>query len=220
MARRPDERALSVEPAAAPTRPVRRRRGRRLPRSFYDRDPLLVAPELLGKLIVRVEDDGTETIARIVEVEAYRGLDDPASHAFRGPTPRVTTMFGPPGHLYVYFTYGMHWCANVVCGPGLAAGAVLLRAGQPVAGVDQMWARRPKARTDRQLTAGPARLAQALGLDRRHDGVDLVDPRGPVVLRDDGTRPPSAPHISNRIGIRVATDRPWRWSDPSSPYVS
>jgi DNA-3-methyladenine glycosylase len=179
-----------------------------------------VAPELLGKLLVRVEDDGTETIARIVEVEAYRGLDDPASHAFRGPTPRVTTMFGPPGHLYVYFTYGMHWCANVVCGPGLAAGAVLLRAGEPVAGVERMRVRRPKARTDPQLTAGPARLAQALGLDRRHDGVDLVVPGGAVLLRDDGTPPPAAPHVSTRIGIRVATDRPWRWSDPASPYVS
>jgi DNA-3-methyladenine glycosylase len=218
VARRPHERALSVDPAAVPARSSRRR-GRRLPRAFYDRDPLEVAPELLGKLLVRVEDDGTETVARIVEVEAYRGLDDPASHAFRGLTPRVTTMFGPPGHLYVYFTYGMHWCANVVCGPGLAPGAVLLRAGEPVAGLDRMRARRPKARTDRQLASGPARLAQALGLDRRHDGVDLVT-GGPVTLRDDGTPPPEVPDVSTRIGIRVATDRLWRWSDPASPHVS
>jgi DNA-3-methyladenine glycosylase len=168
---------------------------------------------------VRVEDDGSETIARVVEVEAYRGLDDPASHAFRGPTPRVRTMFGPPGHLYVYFTYGMHWCANVVCGPGTSPGAVLLRAGAPVAGLDRMWARRPKARTERQLAAGPARLAQALGLDRGHDGVDLVG-TGPVLLRDDGVAPPADPDVSTRIGIRLATDRPWRWSVPGDPNVS
>src|SRR6478609_4876032 len=145
---------------------------RTLPRSFYRRDPRVVAPELLNK-VLHLGD----LRARIVEVEAYCGAEDPGSHAYKGPTRRNATMFGPPGHLYVYFTYGMHWCANVTTGPADAAHAVLLRAGAPVAGIEAMRARRPTSRADRDLGAGPARLTLALGLTGTDDGLDLT--RGP-----------------------------------------
>jgi DNA-3-methyladenine glycosylase len=159
-----------------------------LPAVFYDRDPREVAPDLLGKLLVRVEDDGARTVGRIVEVEAYCGADDPGSHAYRGETPRTRTMFGPPGGLYVYFSYGMHWCANAVCRPDGTAGAVLLRALAPVDGVDRMHARRgPAARRDRDLCSGPAKLCQALGVDRRFDGTDLTAATSPLMVFHDET---------------------------------
>src|SRR5262249_33882052 len=138
-------------------------------------------------------------VARLVEVEAYRGADDPGSHSYRGCTPRNATMFGRPGGLYVYFTYGMHWCANAVCGPGTQPHAVLLRAAVPIDGLDVIRVRRPKARRDRDLCSGPARLAQSFALDRAHDGLDLT--RGPIRLVDDGTPPPSDPGVSKRIGL-------------------
>ena len=148
-----------------------------------------------------------------MEVEAYCGADDPASHAFRGRTARNATMFGPPGHLYVYFTYGMHFCANVVCGEEGEASAVLLRGLTPVAGIDEMRSARPTARRDRDLCAGPARLCLALGIDRAFDGADLVD-RRPGRGRWPTTAPrrrPCAGGAAGRIGLRVATDRPWRF---------
>jgi DNA-3-methyladenine glycosylase len=198
-----------------------------LPPGYYDRDPLEVAPALLGKLLVH-----GELIGRIVEVEAYRAELDPASHAFRGLTRRNATMFGPPGRLYVYFTYGMHFCANIVCQPPGTAGAVLLRALSPVAGVEQMrLARRRRSQNaaaapatssrgdrplrDEQLLAGPARLCQAFGIDRSLDGVDLTDPASPLVVADDGTSPPARPGVGPRIGLgaRVgdAAQFPWRF---------
>jgi len=124
-----------------------------------------VAPLLLDAVLVSTVD-GAEVGVRLTEVEAYDGLDDPASHAYRGETPRNAVMFGPAGFLYCYFTYGMHWCANVVCGPDGVATAVLLRAGEVVRGVDVARSRRPAARSLRDLARGPARLAQSLGLDR------------------------------------------------------
>jgi len=129
-------------------------------------------------------------------------------------------MFGPPGRLYVYFTYGMHWCANVVCGPEGQARAVLLRAGAPVAGLEAMWAARPAARTTDDLCSGPAKLCQAMGIDRAHDGADLLDARGPVRLMSDGAAPPERPGVGLRVGIRAATDAPWRWWVPGDPNVS
>ena len=191
----------------------------RLDRDFCDRDPLTVAPALLGKVLVRRGPAGAVRSGRIVEVEAYRGADDPASHAFRGPTPRTATMFGAAGRLYVYLSYGIHWCANVVCGPPGTAGAVLLRALEPLDGIDAMRAARPSARRAVDLTNGPGKLCQALGLDGSHDGTDLFAAGAELALDDDGSAPPAVA-ASPRIGISVAADRPWRFSDPASPWVS
>ncbi len=149
-----------------------------------------------------------------------RGIQ--SSHAFRGPTPRTEAMFGPPGHLYVYFTYGMHWCANVVTGVVGEANAVLLRAGEPVDGIEVMRARRPAARRDRDLTSGPAKLTQAVGLSGAHDGVDLVARRGPVRVLDDGVAPPADPDWTTRIGLAPGRgdEHPWRAVVPGHPYLS
>ena len=193
---------------------------RRLPRSFYRRDPRVVAPDLLNKLLVR-----GRRVARIVEVEAYCGGEDAGSHAFRGPTRRNATMFGPPGHLYVYFTYGMHWCANAVCGRVGEGLAVLLRAAEPVAGLDELRSARPAARRDRDLLRGPARLCQGFGLTGAHDGIDLVRPAAGgdgLVLADDGTPPPDRPAQGVRIGLGTGRgdEHPWRWWVDGNPYVS
>ena len=196
------------------------RRGRTLPRSFYRRDPLVLAPLLLNKVLVRGEPGGIRLAARLVEVEAYRGSADPGSHAYRGETPRTTTMFGPPGHLYVYFTYGMHWCANVVATKDGDAAAVLLRAAAPVEGIEVMRSRRPKARRDRDLLAGPARLCQAFALTGADNGADLV--RGTVRIVDDGVPPPTTPGVSTRVGLAAGRgdDHPWRFFVPGDPNVS
>jgi len=190
-------------------------RRRRLGRTFYRRDPRLVAPELLGKLLV-----SGPVAARIVEVEAYCGGEDPGSHAYRGPTPRNATMFGPPGHLYVYFTYGMHWCANAVCGDHGEGVAVLLRAAVPASGLEEMRARRPAARRDRDLCRGPARLCQAFGIDRAHDGADLVTADRGITIVDDGTPPPDDPAVGVRIGLSAGADLPWRWWVAGDPHCS
>jgi DNA-3-methyladenine glycosylase len=186
-----------------------------LPRAFYRRDPLEVAPDLLNKIMVHGGRAG-----RIVEVEAYRGAADPASHAFRGRTPRNATMFGPAGHLYVYFTYGMHFCSNVVCDDEGEAGAVLLRALTPVAGLDAMRASRPTSRRDADLCAGPARLCLALGLDRSFDGADLVTGDLGVTILDDGAPPPPHPGVSGRIGLSVAAELRWRFYVPGAAGLS
>jgi DNA-3-methyladenine glycosylase len=174
-----------------------------------------VAPLLLNKLLAH-----GDTVGRIVEVEAYAGFEDPASHAYRGETPRTEVMFGPAGHLYVYFTYGMHWCANVVCGVDGTASAVLVRAVAPVDGVEVMRTRRLAARRDRDLTNGPAKVCQALGIDGDQNGADLVTGAGGVRLLDDGTPPPAHPGVSPRIGISVGTEHEWRWFVAGDPYVS
>lgn len=195
--------------------------GRTLPRRFYDRDARDVAPELLNKLLVGLDPvTGERIVARLVEVEAYAGADDPGSHAFRGQTARNATMFGRPGLLYVYFTYGMHWCANAVCGPGATPHAVLLRAATPLVGLEIMRRRRPKARRDADLCAGPARLATAFGLSGDYDGADLVS--GPVRIVDDGVAPPKRPGISERIGLSPGRgeEHRWRYYIPGDPHVS
>jgi DNA-3-methyladenine glycosylase len=196
-------------------RAVTPRRRRVLPRPFYAASSLEVAPQLLNKLLVRGGRAG-----RIVEVEAYMGSADPASHAFRGETRRNATMFGRPGLLYVYFTYGMHFCANVVCMPEGSAEAVLLRALAPVSGLDAMRLVRPGAAQDVQLASGPAKLCQAMGITRAEDGVDLVTGRGGIRVVDDGVAPPTVPARSGRVGIRHASDLPWRWWVPGDPNVS
>jgi DNA-3-methyladenine glycosylase len=157
---------------------------------------------------------------RIVEVEAYRGVDDPGSHAYRGRTPRTEVMFGPAGHLYVYFTYGMHWCANVVCGEVGVASAVLIRALAPTQGVEAMRSARPAARRDRDLCSGPAKLCQALAIDGSFDGADLVTASHGVTIRDDGFGAPPAVAQGVRIGLSAGADLPWRWWVPGDPNVS
>ena len=181
---------------------------RPLDRDFYARGALDVAPDLLNKLVVV----GDGRAGRIVEVEAYRGADDPGSHGHRGPTKRNATMFGPPGRLYVYFTYGMHWCANVVVETEDVAAAVLLRALTPLAGLDAMYAARgPAARRNRDLCSGPAKLTQALGIDGGSDGADLVAGDRGVVIVDDGHPPPPTPAVTTRIGLSDGAGLPWRF---------
>lgn len=180
----------------------------RVARALLEADAPVVAPLLLNKLLVH-----GECVGRVVEVEAYRE-DDPASHTHRGETRRNAVMFGPAGHLYVYFTYGMHHCANVVTGSAGTGAAVLIRAVTPLAGVELM-AQRRRGRTP--LTDGPAKLCQAFGIDLRHDGIDLVGAVGGVGLFDDGTPPPTDPRIGPRIGITKAIDVPWRWRTPTPP---
>ncbi len=186
-----------------------------VPRRFYVRGPLVVAPELLNKILVTPSGAG-----RIVEVEAYDGMNDPGSHAFRGPTPRTRVMFGPPGHLYVYFSYGMHWCANVVCRTEGEAGAVLIRALAPLRGIDHMRSTRPAARRDRDLCNGPAKLCQALGIDGHFDGFDIARTSGVIRVVDDGEPSPLQPGCSTRIGLSKGSDLPWRWYVAGDPNVS
>jgi len=186
------------------------------------RPVLQVAPRLLGAVIRHESADGAVAV-RVSEVEAYAGEADPGSHAYRGRTPRTAVMFGPPGHLYVYFSYGMHWCANVVTGPDGQASAVLLRAGEVVEGHDLARRRRPAARADRDLARGPARLARALGLDGDSDGVDLRT--SAVTLRPRARQVGTA---TIRTGPRVGVSGlggdvaafPWRFWLDGDPTVS
>lgn len=187
-----------------------------LPRDFYARHPAVVAPELLNKLLVR--DDGRA--ARIVEVEAYAGSEDPAAHSYRGKTARNATMFGEAGHLYVYFTYGMHWGSNAVCGEVGEGMGVLLRAAEPVAGVDLMREQRPAAKRERDLASGPGKLSQAFGITRALDGADLVRGDGGMVIVSDGVVPPLDPVVGPRVGITKAVDFPWRWHVRGHLHVS
>ena len=156
----------------------------------------------------------------IVEVEAYEGADDAASHAHRGPTDRNRVMFGPPARLYVYRIYGIHWCANVVCGPEDSPGAVLIRAIEPVDGIDAMWADRPKATRPLDLGSGPGKLCAALGIDGTHNGVDLLDRSAPVRLGPGWTPARDAVVAGPRIGISKATERPWRFAVAGNGNVS
>jgi len=182
-----------------------------VPRRFYERDPVQVARELIGRVLVR-EVDGERLVGKIVEAEAY-ARDDPASHAFRGETRRNRSMFGPPGHAYVYRSHGIHRCLNAVTLPG---SAVLLRALEPIEGVEAMAQRRGLG-DPRLLCAGPGRLCQAMGIDLDHDGVDLCI-RGHLWLAEgEGERDVV---VTRRVGISVAVDLPWRFVEAGSPYTS
>jgi DNA-3-methyladenine glycosylase len=190
--------------------------GTPLPRSFFDRVATKVAPQLLNKVLASA--DGRA--GRIVEVEAYLGAIDPAAHTYRGKTPRNAVMFGPPGHMYVYFTYGMHWCANCVSGPEGDGCGVLIRALEPLHGMAQMRAARPRVTSDRDLCRGPARLTQAMGINGTQNGLDLVGAHEGFTILDDGMAPPKTRPGNLRIGISVGKDFPWRWHVPGSLYVS
>jgi len=182
-------------------------------------DVLDAAHRLLGCTLEADTEHGPVAV-RLVEVEAYRGADDPASHSFRGRTPRNAVMWGPAGYLYTYFVYGMHFCANVVCLTEGVAGAVLLRAGEVVSDPALARARRPTARRDADLARGPARLAALLGLSREQNGVDLTDPGSPVRLLAGHPVPPSRVHGGPRVGVAAAKTRPWRFWVDGSPAVS
>ncbi|HEY7811670.1 MAG TPA: DNA-3-methyladenine glycosylase [Nakamurella sp.] len=193
------------------------RLGRRLTRAFFARDVLAVAPDLLGRVIVRLTPDGPVAV-RLTEVEAYAGPLDPASHAYRR-TARSEIMYGPAGHLYVYFVYGMHWCANIVTGADGTASAVLLRAGEVIDGLPVARERRPTARRDRDLARGPAGLAAVLGLSGVDTGTDLCDPTGPFAVRTGDGRPMAVTQ-GPRVGVSTAADVPWRFHEPGDPTVS
>ena len=220
--------------------------GEPLPREFYSCDPIELSLKLLNKVLVCQpfsvsgnRGDGRESgvkaghgeaqarcssirAGRIVEVEAYGGADDISSHGHRGKTKRNEVMFGPAGHLYVYFTYGMHWCSNVVCGEDGECAAVLLRAIEPLAGIEEMFQARPAARKEADLCSGPAKLTQALGITGDQNGIDLVSQKASkmmsITIHDDGTLPPKSPARTTRIGVK--SDLPWRWHIPDNPHVS
>jgi DNA-3-methyladenine glycosylase len=210
------------------------RAGDVLPREFFDGHAPEVAPLLLG-CVLRHDSPRGPVAAVITEVEAYAGLTDPASHAYRGETARNAVMFGPPGHAYVYFTYGMHFCVNLVCEPAGAVSAILLRAGRIIEGWGLAAARRwPQAdaeaeaggrarrHPERDLARGPARLCQALGIDMAQNGADAVDPRSPlrVSAGPDGPVPADRICAGPRIGISQAVDVPWRFWLDGDAHVS
>jgi DNA-3-methyladenine glycosylase len=182
-----------------------------LTRDWFTREAPEVAVDLLGKLLVvdRGGDAGERLSGRIVETEAYTN-DDPASHSYRGRTPRNAVMFGPAGHLYVYRSYGVHWCANVVTGAEGDGQAVLIRALEPLDGVDEMLRRRGRL----PLADGPGKLCQALGIEGAHDGVDLLASDCAIRILDDGVPPPTDPLVGPRIGITKAIDIRWRFRRP------
>ena len=194
-------------------------RGRVLPRSFYDRPVERVARDLLGAVVESETEQGVVGV-RLVEVEAYAGEDDPASHAWRGPTPRTELMFGRPGVAYVYFTYGMHWCVNAVCGPRGTASAVLLRAGEVVTGLDLARERRGPAVPDRRLASGPANLARALGLDGGWHGEGLVSSSGRLRIRAGAPVADEEVVIGPRVGITRGVETAWRFRLAGNPHVS
>ncbi len=194
---------------------------RPLPRAFYDRDPRLVGPDLLGKILVRRQGRKLLT-GRIVEVEAYLGADDPAAHASIGRTPRNAVLFGPPGHAYVYFIYGNHFCLNVSCLPDGVPGGILFRAVDPMGGIKEMLKLREIAEDSdlRRLTSGPGRLAAAFGITRERDnGKDLTDSRSDLYVADDDAPSPRV-LSTKRIGIKKAVEMPLRYIVAGNKVVS
>ena len=198
------------------------RLGRPLPRAFFARPTLDVARDLVGCVFTRRCADGSVVAGRLVEVEAYLGEGlDPGSHAHRGPTPRNRSMFGPPGRLYVYRSYGIHRCANVVTGAPGEGGAVLLRAVEPVAGAEFMRVQRglpAGAPVDRRLAGGPGRLGEAFSLELGHDGRSLL--RGEFTVRGRGEGPAPRVLATRRIGLTKGAELPWRFVEAGSPWLS
>ena len=196
---------------------------KRLTKAFYERDALAVARDLIGCLFFYDHPRGRLGV-RLVETEAYRGVIDPGSHGYRGVTPRTEVMYGPPGRLYVYFTYGMHWCANIVCARESECEAVLLRAGEPVEGVDVMRKLRAGIGDDRLLAAGPARLCQAFGISKRHNGATLLRGGRFWCTEDDITTEYRRKEISQTVRIGLGEGRgeeiPWRFVVPGHPHAS
>ncbi|WP_031015626.1 DNA-3-methyladenine glycosylase [Streptomyces sp. NRRL F-5727] len=192
-----------------------------LPRSFFDRPVLEVAPDLLGRTLVRTTDEGRIEL-RLTEVEAYAGAIDPGSHAFRGRTARNAVMFGPPGHAYVYFTYGMWHCLNLVCGPEGEASGVLLRAGEIRHGAELARPRRRSARKDAELAKGPARLATALDVPGSLNGTDVcAGPDAPLAILTGTPPAPSLIRTGPRTGVGGdGAPHPWRFWIAEDPTVS
>jgi DNA-3-methyladenine glycosylase len=188
-----------------------------LPRGFYTRDSVTVARELLGKLLIR-RLEGRELVGRVVEVEAYGDADDPASHAFMGVTGRNRLMFGVGGFAYVYFTYGKHWCFNVTTGEAGVAGAVLVRALEPLEGMEVMKKNRGRRRL-RDLTSGPGKLTEALGIMGEQNGLDLTTCEGLFVCRPRGEKDFEVA-VRRRVGIRVGVEKPWRFYIKNNSFVS
>jgi len=189
-----------------------------LPRTFYDRDPALVARDMLGMLLLVTAADGSVQRARIIETEAYLGPHDPACHAVVGRTRRTEHLHGPPGHAYVYRIYGMHWCLNAVTLPDGVGSAVLLRAVEPIGDLDGLRQRRPAARRDRDLTNGPGKLCAAYGITGALDGTSLQ--RGAVRIARGNAVAAAAVAVSPRIGITRAADWPLRFFERGNPFVS
>ncbi len=197
-----------------------------LPREMFARDAVEVAPTLLGCVLERETPDGPVAVV-LTEVEAYMGAADPASHAYRGRTARNGVMFGPPGYAYVYFTYGMHFCVNLVCQPPGTASAVLLRAGRVIAGVELATTRRVagleksgRKLAERELARGPGRLCKALDITRAQDGTDVCDPASLLRVRWPDRREALDISQGPRVGISVATEVPWRFWLTGDPTVS
>jgi DNA-3-methyladenine glycosylase len=197
------------------------KKGIALPRSFFNRDPRQVGPDLLGKVLVRRQGRRTLT-GRIVEVEAYLGADDPAAHAYSGKTPRNAVLFGPPGFAYVYFIYGNHFCLNVSCLPEGTPGGILFRALEPIEGIEEMFRMRGIGNDSdlRKLTSGPGRLAAAFGITRARDNdKDLTSARSDLYVAADGTPAPQI-LVTKRIGITKAAAMPLRYVVEGSRFVS
>lgn len=195
----------------------RSRAGAVFPREFYARDTELVARDLLG-CVLECHGDAGIVSGRIVETEAYLGEHDLACHAAAGRTRRTEPLYGPPGIAYVYFIYGVHWCFNAVTRDAGLPSAVLIRAVEPLEGADIMWQRRPAARSLKDLASGPGKLCAALGIDSRHNTLDLGRP--PILIREGARVPDSRVVVTPRIGITQSADWPLRWIVADSPHVS
>lgn len=191
--------------------------GRILRRDFYNRETEIVARELLGAVLECRTDEGLAS-GTIVETEAYIGEHDLACHAAAGRTLRTEPLYGPPGNAYVYFIYGMHWCVNAVTRAEGLPSAVLIRALEPLEGIPLMRRRRPKARTDHEITNGPGKLCAALGIDRRMNGLPLQ--RYPLVIRSGSRISDRQVRVTPRVGIKVAADWPLRYLVRDNPFVS